>query len=76
MKENTGSLFRAEKESDKHPDYTGRIDVNGTLFYLSAWLNESKTGKKYLALRVSEARGDKPAAPAPRKQEEKEDLPF
>ena len=53
-KENKGSIFTNEKkEKDTHPDYTGQANVNGTIYNVSAWINESKTGKKYFGLAFS-----------------------
>ena len=53
-KENKGSLFKNDrKEKDTHPDYTGQINVAGTLYNISAWSNKSKSGKSYYGLQVS-----------------------
>lgn len=53
-KKNNGSLFKnKKKEKDTQPDYTGQVDVADTLYNISAWLNESKNGKKYFKLQVS-----------------------
>ena len=53
-KKNNGSLFKnKKKEKDTQPDYTGQVDVADTLYNISAWLNESKSGKKYFKLQVS-----------------------
>ena len=53
-KENKGSIFKNEKkEKDTHPDYTGQINVAGTLYNISAWSNKSKSGKSYYGLQVS-----------------------
>jgi uncharacterized protein (DUF736 family) len=53
-KPNSGALFRnKKKETDKHPDYTGSISVDGKDYWLSAWINTSKAGDKYMALRVT-----------------------
>ena len=50
---NRGVLFRNEKkETEKHPDFTGSIDVGGVDHYLSGWIKESKQGKKFFSLSV------------------------
>lgn len=55
-KDNSGTLFKnSNKTSDKHPDYTGTINVNGKEFRLAAWENESKDKKtKFLKISVSD----------------------
>lgn len=52
---NRGALFKAEKKSEKHPDYTGKINIGGTDYYLSAWIKESKAGNKFMSLSLGEA---------------------
>lgn len=50
---NRGALFKNDKkEKETHPDYKGSINANGVDYWLSAWLNESKGGKKYMSLSV------------------------
>lgn len=47
MKDNSGSLFKNDKKTtEHHPDYTGSININGSDFWLSAWVNPGKDGKK------------------------------
>lgn len=78
LKENTGVLFKNKfKEKDTHADYTGTVNINGKLYYESAWINESKAGEKYFR------RSFRPVedAPAPEKKSGpmdglKDDLPF
>lgn len=49
-KDNSGVLFRnSRKETEKHPDYTGSATIGGVEYWISAWVNESKDGKKYFA---------------------------
>ena len=48
---NTGVLFKNDrKETERHPDYTGTLNVEGTDRYFSAWLKTSKSGTKFLSL--------------------------
>lgn len=82
IKDNTASLFRVDdKKSDKHPDYTGKGKYKGEMVYLSAWLKEAKSGKKYLSIAINEPR-EQSNAPAGKPSggksfaDMKEDLPF
>jgi hypothetical protein len=61
--ENSGTLFKNDRrETDKHPEYTGSINVDGTDYWLSAWIKVSKDGsKKFFSLSVK-PKDAKPAA--------------
>lgn len=55
---NTGVLFKNDKQgNDRRPDYKGKINVNGTEFWLSAWIKSSRDGNKYMSLSVQDKRG-------------------
>lgn len=61
---NRGVLFKNDrKESDKHPDYKGNINVGGVEFWLSAWIKEGAKGK-FMSLSVSEKEQRQEAAPS------------
>jgi hypothetical protein len=52
VKELSGSLFRnLDKAKPDDRDYSGQARINGELFWISAYVRESKNGKKYLDLR-------------------------
>lgn len=56
---NRGGLWKnARKESDKHPDYTGNINVNGVEMWLSAWIKTDRKGGKFMSLAVKPKDGD------------------
>lgn len=43
---NKGTLGKArERKTDKHPEYTGKINVEGRDYWLSGWVREGKDGK-------------------------------
>lgn len=57
----SGALYPNErKESDKQPDFTGPITIDGAELRLAAWTKQAKTGKNagadYLSLSISEKR--------------------
>lgn len=84
-KNNSGALFRNDKrETEKHPEYTGNITIEGKEFYLSAWVNESaRTGQKYFALKATPKAATAPTTTAPAQPSQTttiadpvDDLPF
>lgn len=63
-----GVLFRNKDKDDAHPrwpDYQGSINVGGVEYWLSAWLKESREGKKFLSLQVK-PKEERQQAPPPR----------
>lgn len=51
---NRGALFvNNKKETVKHPDYTGSLDVDGKEFWLSAWEKQSKAGATFLSISIT-----------------------
>ena len=43
---NRFALFKNDKgDNPKRPDYTGKINVNGTEYRMSAWIREGQRGK-------------------------------
>lgn len=74
---NSGALFKnRDKETDKHPDYTGKINVEGKELRLAAWLTESKSGQKFMRLKVSEFNEKKQEKPMDKIVGLDDDVPF
>ena len=77
---NRGSLFKNDLKDDaKFPDYKGSINVDGTDYWLSAWIKVSKDGNKFMSLSVKNKNADASLQPKKKvKQEEFDDsdLPF
>lgn len=50
---NSGAIFPArEKKTEKHPDMTGSLNVDGVEYYVSGWTKVSQKGQKFLSLSV------------------------
>lgn len=78
---NTGVLFKNDrKETDKHPDYQGQINIDGKEMWLSAWIKQGQKGKfMSLSVKPKEApkAAQKPAkAPATTDWDDGADVPF
>lgn len=63
---NRGVLFPNQRKSKTtHPDYQGRINVDGQDFWISGWLNTAKSGpnegKQFVSISVGDAIEDQPA---------------
>jgi hypothetical protein len=84
-KPGNGALFKNDrKEKETHPDYKGDININGTNYWLSAWLKATKDGKKYMSLsaKPKEDREERPPTmaekhpPASKADEFGDEIPF
>lgn len=79
----SGALFKNDdkREGKQDPDYKGSAEVDGVHYWLSAWINTSKAGTKYMSVkfkakepRTTEAPAK--AAPAGPDPDFNDDLPF
>jgi uncharacterized protein (DUF736 family) len=51
-KENSGSIFRNDKEGkETRPDYTGTAKIDGVDYRVASWVNTTQEGKEYLSLK-------------------------
>lgn len=61
--EKRGVLFRNEKkDSEKHPDYRGFMQIEGVEYRLAAWVRESAKGTKYMSLSATPPEDHAPQA--------------
>jgi len=72
---NSGILSRNDRrESEKHPEFTGTINVDGKDYWLSAWVKERKDGSgKFFSLSV---RAKEQQAKQPARRTVDEEIPF
>ena len=46
-----GVLFREQnKKSEKSPDFTGHLTIEGVRYRLAGWTREGRDGKKFLSI--------------------------
>jgi hypothetical protein len=81
--ENRGSIWKNDKkETEKHPDFTGSLNVNGQEFWVSAWKRRPDQSDKAPALSFSIKAKDggngKPQGqdPKPNYQDDSDTIPF
>jgi uncharacterized protein (DUF736 family) len=73
---NTGALFaNKDRQTDKHPNARGTLNVGGVEYWISAWTKTSKAGEKYqsLAIQPKAPETQKPIASEPAFDDE---IPF
>ena len=52
---NTGAIFKNDnKKADNHPDYKGKVNVNGKDMEVALWLKTSAKGVKFFSVSFSE----------------------
>lgn len=74
---NSGAIFKnAKKESDKHPDLTGQLNVDGVELWVSAWAKMDKNGNKYLSLAVKRKEVRQATTTTHAEEAYNDDLPF
>ena len=77
QKNNAGVLFKNNnKKNDKQPDYKGDAIINGEPKQISAWINTSAKGLKYMSLTFQEPREQTEVKTEPLPPIVNNDLPF
>ena len=65
---NRGSIWKNEKkETEKHPDFTGSLNVEGVEYWVSAWKRKPDASDKAPALSFSIKATEERKAPEPNK---------
>jgi len=60
---NSGTFFvNDRKEKPNHPDYNGKINVEGKEYYLKGWKKTAKSGVNFLSLALNPV-GDAASTP-------------
>jgi hypothetical protein len=76
---NRGAIWKNDdKEDDKHPDFKGKLDVEGVEYSVSAWKRKPDASAKAPALSFSvKPKTEKPAANRkPAREEMDDEIPF
>ena len=83
---NTGAIFKNDnKKADNHPDYKGKVNVNGKEMEVALWMKTSAKGVKFMSASFSEPyiKTDEPQITGTLKQvivkeygDANDDLPF
>jgi len=72
-KTNTGAIFKNDnKKAENHPDYRGKVNVNGKEMEVALWVKTSSAGNSYFSASFSEPY----VAPQTQPVVANDDLPF
>jgi hypothetical protein len=78
-----GALFKNDEkqDGDTSADYKGSATINGTDYFMDAWVNTAQSGRKYLSVRFKQKQ--KQGGQEPRQQSQQrrgnsdfDDAPF
>lgn len=72
QRDNSGTVFENDrKETDKHPDYTGKAMVGGVMYWASMWVKEKQDGTEFFSfsLKPMDDQQRQPQRQEPRYQE-------
>lgn len=63
----SGAIFKNEKRrSENSPDYTGQCEIDGTEYWMSAWIKTPRSGgKKFMSLAFTQKDVPSNTSPAP-----------
>ena len=77
-KNNSGAIFKNDKKTaETHPDYKGKVNVNGADMEVALWLKTSQAGMKYFSASFSEPYVRPALTEIPLKVDDSDDdLPF
>ncbi|MCS5590702.1 MAG: DUF736 family protein [Candidatus Thioglobus sp.] len=54
---NRGVLFvQRDKKTEKHPDFTGKLDVEGKEYRVAGWKRVSQNGANFISVSIEEPR--------------------
>jgi hypothetical protein len=74
---NSGTLGKNHrKEKDTHPSHTGKCEIDGKAYWISAWVKDGNNNEKFFSLSFK-LKDDQPARQAPAKNSgADDDIPF
>jgi hypothetical protein len=72
---NSGAAWKVkDKRTEKHPSYTGTINVDGVLYFADVWVKETRLGDKFLSM--SFKKRDKQEGAEQKPVDELDDVPL
>jgi uncharacterized protein (DUF736 family) len=73
---NAGAIFKNETATGNQPTYRGKINVDGVDKQIAMWVKQTKDGKPFFSVKISEPYKADAHIPTNPTKDEHTDLPF
>jgi hypothetical protein len=74
---NSGTLGKNHrKEKDSHPSHTGKCEIDGKAYWISAWVKDGNNNEKFFSLSFKPKDEQAPAPSRAAVHPADEDIPF
>ena len=75
---NRGTLGKNKrKEKDTQPEYTGKCDIDGKMYWINGWVKEANGSKFFsLSFKAQDATAQQAAPAKPSRDDDLSEIPF
>lgn len=73
---NAGAIFKNETATGNQPTYRGKINVDGVDKQIAMWVKQTKDGKPFFSVKITEPYQAETTQPNPQQKDELDSFPL